>query len=81
MRLITFIAKGGRSCREPRKAPSSMWVHAAARETGRGRLGVNSPDEGALRGHAQALVVQVGDTEASGIEMTFACGTKQSRES
>lgn len=42
---------------------------------------VNSPDEGALRGHAQALVVQVGDTEASGMEMTFACGTKQSRES
>lgn len=81
MRLITFMAEGGRSCREPRKVPSYMWVHAAACETGRGRLGVNSPDEGALRDHAQPLVVQLGDTEASGMEMTFACGTKQSRES
>lgn len=60
MRLITFIAKGGRSCREPRKAPSSMWVHAAAREMGRGRLGVNSPDEGALRGHAQPSLCKWG---------------------
>lgn len=81
MRLITLVPKGGQSCQEPWKATFHKWIHAADQETGRSHLGISPRNERVLQGHTQPLILQMGETEALGMEMIFACGTESSRES